>query len=194
MTRLAQTLHKLVVATLLTAVLITFSGCPNGSPIVIFKDINLENAVREQLGLPFGFITRLDLLGLEVLDGRNRGIQDLTGLEYAENLVSLDLDTNEIADLIPLTNLINLEVLNLDDNQVFDLTPLAGLLQLTTLSLFNNQIADLTPLITNAQNGGLGEGDVIIVDEATLNEIGLLQAQQLVTEFGCNVVLAEPAK
>jgi len=193
MNRLLRAHRSVVAGCLLSVMALSVTGCPGGSSIVIFKDTNLEAAVRKDLGLPFGFITRAEMLGLEVLDARARGIVDLTGLEFAENLVLLDLDTNAISDLIPLANLIQLESLNLDSNEVFDLTPLAGLLQLSTLSLFDNQIADLSPLITNAQNNGLGEGDVIVVDGATLDEIALQQANQLVTEFNCNVVLVAPA-
>lgn len=193
MIRIRHAMRGALTGILVVAIATTLVGCPDGSPVVIFKDVNLEAAVRVELGLPFGFVTRADLLNLEVLDARERGITDLTGLEYAENLVSLDLDTNDISDLIPLTNLVNLEVLNLDSNDIFDLTPLAGLLQLTTLSLFDNQVGDLSPLITNAQNGGLGEGDLIVLDEVTLNETALAQANQLVTEFNCNVVLVEAA-
>jgi Leucine-rich repeat (LRR) protein len=193
MTRLPRAQRSLLAGFLIAVVAVSVTGCPTNSPIVIFKDTNLEAAIRTELGLPFGFLTRADLLGLEVLDARSRGIRDLTGLEFAENLVSLDLDTNEISDLIPLANLIQLETLNLDDNEIFDLTPLAGLLQLSTLSLFNNQVADLSPLITNAQNNGLGEGDVIILDSGTLDDVALQQAEQLVTEFHCNVVLTVPS-
>lgn len=181
----------------LAVVLVTAAGslvgCPDNAQIVIFKEPALEAAVRAELGIPFGFLTRDQLKDLYSLDASGRGITDLTGLEFAINLINLNLDTNEVSDLLPLANLVNLQTINLDSNLFFDLTPLAGLLNLTTLSLFDNQVADLQPLITNALNGGLGEGDVVVLDEITLNDVALTQANQLVTVFSVNVVLVTPA-
>ena len=71
-----------------------------------------------------------------------------------------------------ITN-IDLTYLNLDDNHISDIQPLAGLLNLNGLSLFNNQVADIQPLVANAENGGLGPGDYVILDAATMSDRAL---------------------
>ena len=82
-----------------------FSGCPPET-IVVFADTGLENAIRAELGLPFGFLTQANLLELRELDARALAIRDLSGIEYCTNLTSLDLDANEISDITPLTAMV----------------------------------------------------------------------------------------
>jgi hypothetical protein len=77
---------------------------------VVFKDPNLEAAVREALNIPTGPITSDDMAKLTSLDAHERNIQDLSGLEYAVNLQWLDLDGNQITDISPLSGLTNLQV------------------------------------------------------------------------------------
>ena len=67
----------------------------------IFPDANLEEAVREALGLPEGDITPQDLQGLTELVAPERGIEDLTGLEHATSLEGLSLDGNQSATWRP---------------------------------------------------------------------------------------------
>ena len=110
------------------------------------------------------------MLRLEVLKaGGDRGITDLTGLEYATNLRNLSLWGNQLANLTPiaglsklrhldlgvcgiivdigpLANLIQLNTLNLAYNRIVDISPLANLTNLEHLELQNNRIADVTPL------------------------------------------------
>jgi hypothetical protein len=178
---------------LMTVIALSTVGCPTADDIVIFDDPGLESAIREELGQPFGFLTRQGLLNLRTLDAKGRGIGDLTGLEYCENLTWLDLDTNNLSDITPLTNLTNLMVLNLDSNLVFDISPLAGLLNLDELSLFDNQVGDIQALLTNAANGGLGPGDVVILDANTLSDMSLNFDVPALEAMGVNVVLVVPA-
>ena len=56
------------------------------------------------------------------LDCRARGIQDLTGLEYATNLTDLYLGFNRISDVSPLASLTNLTGLRLGRNQISDVS------------------------------------------------------------------------
>lgn len=180
-------------AGLLTVLALSTVGCPATDEIVIFDDPALEHAVRDELGQPFGFLTRQGLLNLQTLDAKGLGISDLSGLEYCENLVWLDLDTNSISDLTPLTNLVNLMSLNLDSNEVFDIAPLAGLLNLDSLSLFDNQVGDIHALVTNAMNGGLGAGDQVILEYETLSVTALDVDVPELESRGVNVVLATAA-
>ena len=46
--------------------------------------------------------------GLQRLVARNRGIQDLTGLQFATNLDELILERNKISDISPIAGLIEL--------------------------------------------------------------------------------------
>jgi Leucine-rich repeat (LRR) protein len=179
-------------ATFLIAAAMGLLGCPE-QQLVFIADPGLEQAIRAELGKPFGFFTEADMLELRTLDARNSGIRNLAGLEWAVNLWWLDLDTNAIADLTPLTELVDLMVLNLDTNEIFDISPLAGLLNLDALSLFDNQIGDIKALVTNAVNGGLGPGDHVILDVRHLSEEALFIDVPALQALGVNVLLVEPA-
>ena len=115
---------------------------------VRIPDPNLRTALELALGKEVGAdITQTDMVSLESLDAFESGIRNLTGLEFASNLVELRLGDNRILDLSPLEGLKNLVVLDLHLNRrILDLTPLKSLTNLTWLSLRVNQIADVSPL------------------------------------------------
>jgi len=81
---------------------------------VYFADRNLQAAVEEKLEISSP--TTTDMLALTWLDARSRGIVDLTGLQYARNLVYLYLSGNQISDISPLSGLRNVRSLNLTSN------------------------------------------------------------------------------
>lgn len=118
---------------------------------VKIPDASLERAVRQTLNKPKAPLTRSDMGGLVELWAWVEGIQDLTGLEYASNLMALDLSFNEVKDLSPLAQLTQLQYLALWGNQVEDIAPLAGLEKLWLLDLDENKIKDLSPLKNLAQ-------------------------------------------
>ena len=110
-------------------------------------DSNLAAAIREALNYPPGKqITTFDITKLQTLTATNLGITNLTGLEHAVAIESLDLSNNQIQDLTPLSSLPRLRELYLDSNLITDLTQVSGLTQLTRLILSANQLSDLTPL------------------------------------------------
>ena len=136
-------------------------------------DAALRAAVQEELGLPPAtLLTKEHMLQFDSLSARDRGISDITGLEFATNLKELHISQNPITDLRPLSNLmqlvelhfwhipanptnldlrplanlINLEELSLAGNGISDITPLAGLKQLRSLHISNNHIEDVSPL------------------------------------------------
>ena len=110
-------------------------------------DTALRQAIRETLKIPAHLpMTPADLQRLTVLDVREKGIVDLTGLEHATNLWALVLIENKIHDLSPLSGLTQLSFLDLGGNQISDLRPLASLTLLEDLRIWRNQIEDISPL------------------------------------------------
>ena len=119
--------------------------------VVYFEDEVLEGLVRGALNKVEGdIITRADMAVLNSLSaiGSEVKVVHLTGLEYATNLRSLDLENNNIVDISPLEGLVNLEVLDLSDNQIADISPLGGLTNLIELNLEYNDL-DLLDLATS---------------------------------------------
>ena len=149
---------------------------------VTFPDSNLESAIRNLIPKPTGAIYRLDLMSLILVEGNNRGIKDLSGVEYCTNAIAIYMSGDSISNLSPLTDmiklrdvqffqnkitnitplagLVNTERLILSDKTVADITAIAGLINLHILMLNFNNIADLGPLVTNS---GLGMNDTVYV-------------------------------
>ena len=112
-----------------------FTG--EGGP-VYFADANLKAAVEEALGVTDP--TAEDMLALEYLDASKRGIENLTGLEYATNLITLKLDNNSIVDITPLGGLTKLETLSIYGNDIVDIIAVSDLENLSYLHLSYNEI------------------------------------------------------
>ena len=116
------------------------------TPLAI-PDARLHAAIANELGKAGNDpITAREMTALTHLFALESDIVELTGLEYAINLTSLQLYGNRVSDLTPLAGLTNLTRLHLRRNSITDLRPLAGLINLTTLYLSYNQASDLTPL------------------------------------------------
>ena len=114
---------------------------------VTIADPLIRAAIEAALGKAAGeAISQDEMTEVTLLEVKDAGISDLTGLEYAVNLTRLTLKGNDIADLGPLAGLTNLTNLNLNDNAIANLTPLANMSRLRILLLRDNAIADLTPL------------------------------------------------
>ncbi len=119
--------------------------CSVENVTVNMPDPNLKAAVIEKLGLTEDPTTG-DMALLNWFNADQRGIQNLTGLEYARNLQGLWLNENEISDISPVANLTHLEQLELHNNQISTIPSLSALTNLTRLGLSNNQINDITRL------------------------------------------------
>ena len=120
---------------------------PKPGAIVQIPDPNLRAAIAEELGKnPNAPISVEDMEKLGKIVVRNRGIQDLTGLQFATNLNRLSLRDNQISDLSPIASLINLRILALTYNPISDLSALRGLINLTSLEMYHIPISDLSPL------------------------------------------------
>ena len=119
--------------------------------VVDIPDPNLRAAIAEALGKsPNAPVTVEEMEELERLEARNRGIQDLTGLQFATNLKRLNLRDNQIFDLSPLAALVLLHELGLSSNgqieQFSDLSPLSGLINLKRLDFDSKNVSNLSPL------------------------------------------------
>jgi internalin A len=124
---------------------------------VYFADAVLKARVEAQLGVTDPTVA--DMVFLKELSAPGRGISDLTGLEYATNLASLNLGeffyywdwppelrTNQVRDISPLAGLTRLKLLDLSSNLISDISALSGLTALETLAIYNNQITDISAL------------------------------------------------
>ncbi|MDE0040775.1 MAG: leucine-rich repeat domain-containing protein [Candidatus Poribacteria bacterium] len=160
---------------------------------VDMPDPALRDAVREIMTIPPDTpIRRGHLTPLTALYAFEVGISDLTGLEGATNLTSLDLSSNEITDLSPLASLTKLRSLHLWGNAISDISPVSGLTNLASLDLAINSISDISSLtgLTNlewldvshneiedlaplAANTGLGAGDEVDVAGNRLNDVSI---------------------
>ena len=110
-------------------------------------DSNLKQAIRETLNLPDEIpLTQQEMSRLTNLDAEERGITDLTGLEYAVNIKFLRLHRNPIVDISLLVHLTKLEGIHLLGCGIVDLSPLGNLKNLRGLFLGHNQISDISPL------------------------------------------------
>jgi len=138
---------------------------------VVFPDQNLESAIRNAIRKPEGTIYSVDLVELNKLYATNKGIKDVTGLEYCINLQYLDLNSNQITDISPLSGLTNLQYLFLDDSQITDISPLSELTNLRGLNLMRNPITDISPLrgLKNLQDLILPEGHLEVEPKGTSN-------------------------
>ncbi|MDE0685388.1 MAG: leucine-rich repeat domain-containing protein, partial [Candidatus Poribacteria bacterium] len=114
---------------------------------VDIPNLNLRDAVVEALGkAPGDPIVAEEMETLERLDANNKNISDLTGLEFAKNLIELSLQDNPLSDLSPLASLTKLRLLTVRDTEVTDLSPLSGLHELEVIDATSIRISSLAPL------------------------------------------------
>ena len=138
--------------------------------VVHIPDPNLRAAIAEELGKsPNAPITVEEMERLKKLEPRNRGIHDLTGLQFATNLIRLYLRDNQVSDLSPIMGLIQLRELMLTFNPVSDLSPLRGLTNLTQLEVDASQVSDISPL------RGLTNLTYLELDETLVSDISPLR-------------------
>src|SRR2546428_555134 len=105
---------------------------------VTIPDPGLDAAIREALQKPSGPLTEQDLLSLTVLNATNRNVSSIEGLEAARNLVSLNLQVNQLTNFSLPNTLTNLTVLDLSVNTLKNCSFPGGLMKLETLILQSN--------------------------------------------------------
>lgn len=118
---------------------------------ISIPDQTLKNTIIETLELSTNVITENDMKRLTALETPENDpakmIKDLTGLQYAVNLQTLNLDYNKITDLTPLAELTKLESLDISYNDgtssgtdgITDISPLKNLTALKRFSSVNNK-------------------------------------------------------
>ena len=132
------TLHSRGVAVLFTI--------DDPTPVSI-PDANLRAEIEDALDKSSGeTITREDMSNLTRVSAGSANISDLTGLEFATNLLSLYLYNNTISDVSALSGLTILRSLTLRRNSITDISPLSGLTNLSLLRLEENSISDVSAL------------------------------------------------
>ena len=149
-----------ILTLLLTTALALF---PVNAQEVHIPDAELAKAIREELGLGAGArITAAAMRGLTELKVSDRGIADLTGLEHATQLVSLDLWDTDVSDISALANLTKLVSLSLSYTDVSDISALANLTNLVSLGFSGTDVSDISVLanLTNLVSLNLDETDV----------------------------------
>ena len=116
---------------------------------VAIPDPNLRAAIAEVLGKGDASVVPItfeEMATLTDVRAQNKGISDLTGLEYAINLENLYAPGNQITDLSPLSKLIKLRILNIYNNPIESLSPIADLSNLEYITIIGGEISDISPL------------------------------------------------
>lgn len=126
---------------------LAWAVCASAEEPVTFGDSRLKQAVEEELWITDP--TATDMLGMTSLTACGAQISDLTGLQYAANMESLNLRDNEISDLSALSGMSNLVTLDVSMNRLSDLSPLGGMASLVSLDVHDNaRLSDISPVGT----------------------------------------------
>lgn len=122
---------------------------PAGQLYNIAELTNLEDVVITNTNIQSEEIPHLGKLeSLKRLTLQNCGLSTIAGLEYATDLVYLNLNDNSLRNILPLSGLPNLQELNLSNNALNDLLALSGLKTLSILDVSKNELASLIPIST----------------------------------------------
>jgi len=116
---------------------------------VSIPDKNLEAALRAVIfdkRDKTDELTEEDLKKVYVLEGKGKGIRDLTGIEHCTNLMQLNFAKNEIVDTTPLKDLKKIQSLDLAHNKIVDIRPIGELTALQFLELSDNKIVSVDAL------------------------------------------------
>lgn len=110
---------------------------------VNIPDAALKTIIQTNLGLIGKPVTQADMLKLTSLDGSNKRIESIEGLQYATNLTHLDLTSNiHISSLEPLKNLNKLLNLGFSGKSDAAFAQITSMTQLKVLSI--NHIRNVT--------------------------------------------------
>ena len=165
---------KMVVFCLMVGVVLLSGAPPVAAQNVNIPDPDLRAAIVKAVGAAavtvaeMKTLTSLSAGGIDFdnwddLEGRwrRRAVRDLTGLEKATNLTTLEL-VGEFSDISAVSGLTNLTTLNLRGQSISSISAVSGLTNLTTLELRGNSISDISALsgLTNLTTLGLQSNSI----------------------------------
>ena len=161
---------------------------------VHIPDTNLRAVIAEALGKsPNAPITVQEMERLRELRVADRGIRDLTGLQFATNMYRLHIGEgrrgNQVSDLSPIAGLVNLERLYLASNPISDISLLKGLTNLKGLVLEGTLVSDLSHVKGLTNLDSLWIGNTIISDLSPIAGLINLKSLQI---FDTNVSNLSP--
>ena len=133
---------------------------------VCFTDDRLKAAVEAELWICDP--TSEDMLELTGLYAGDDEITDLSGLQYATNLQSLELPNNHIHSISAVSGLKSLRVLSLRSNAISEIGTLSGLTSLEELDLFENEVSDISAL------SGLAELEKVNLQRNSVSDLSPL--------------------
>ena len=125
--------------------------------VVQIPDPNLRTVIAAELDKsPNAPITAEEMKRLRNLDACrggpcDRGIRDLTGVQFATNLRRINISHNQVSDVSPVAGLIELRELWITDNPISDISPVRGLTNLTHLGFGRCHVSDISP-VRNLKN------------------------------------------
>ena len=147
----------------------------------ITMDVKLQEAINSILGREANHkITNYDLAKLPIeLDLSSIDIENLSGLEYATYVRSLNISNNKIKTLRPLANLTRLQYLDVSRNQLTNIDDLEKLKNLKQLYLNENNISNINVLINMPKLMDLEMNHNLIRDISVLKHLKLLRKVDL---------------
>ncbi len=129
-------------------------------------------SLTKELSQPVSDLTGMEYaVNIMILEIQNQNIYDITPLENLTNLSYLQLSNNDIVDISALSNLTNLKYLYLNNNDINNISALSNLTRLIELHLYRNQVSDISALsnLTNLKVLNLGLNK--INDVSTLSRL-----------------------
>lgn len=145
------------------------------TPVITFKDKELETIIKEQLGLTRQ-LHEEDMLRVLWLDLMFTDVKDLSDLKYAKELEWLSITENESAlDLEPLKELEKLFGISINNSKIEDYGKLKELKYLTNLEIFDNDLTDLSFIKELSNIEYLSLSDNKITDLSVFNDASLDQ-------------------
>jgi hypothetical protein len=131
---------------ILVVVTAVFVGKGAAALDVSVPDAELLKAFCAALAKPVGPVTDEELATVYTLAANDKGISDLTGIQYCTALVSLSLFKNNISNLQPLASMPNLATLDLSWNSISSLGAITSMPKIADLNLSHNPISSLAGL------------------------------------------------
>ncbi len=111
---------------------------PDGSLRKVLQEILKRKGIEKET------LDSEDLETIHYLDGSNRGLTDLTGLERCTELQEARLNNNSIKDVSPLSACVKMRSLDVSANQVLSVAPLKTLTEIRYLNIENNSVKELS--------------------------------------------------